>query len=79
MMKSSELKALPNKELVERYKEEKMRYQKMKFQNTVSQVDQPHKLKQTRKDIARMLTEMNSRRIESETQAFLKKMNEENN
>lgn len=78
-MKSSELKSLPNKELVERYKEEKKRYQKMKFQNTVSQVDQPHKLKESRKDIARMLTEMNSRRIESETQAYLKKMSEENN
>lgn len=79
MMKSSDLKELPNKELVERYKEETERYQKMKFQNTVSQIDQPHKLKETRKNIARMLTEMNGRRIEAETQAYIKKMNEENN
>jgi large subunit ribosomal protein L29 len=78
-MKSTELKTLPNKELVDAYKEEKKRYQKMKFQNTVSQIDHPHKLKETRKIIARMLTEMNGRRIESETQAYLKKMNEENN
>jgi large subunit ribosomal protein L29 len=76
-MKSTELKALPNKELVDAYKEEKKRYQKMKFQNTVSQIDQPHKLKSTRKVIARMLTEMNGRRIEAETQAYLKKMNDE--
>jgi large subunit ribosomal protein L29 len=79
MMKSSELKTLPNKELVERYKEETKRYQKMKFQNTVSQIDHPHKLKETRKDIARLLTEMNGRRNEAEAQAYIKKMNEENN
>ena len=78
-MKSSEVKSLPNKELVEAYKEEKKRYQKMKFQNTVSQIEHPHNLKETRKTIARMLTEMNARRIESETQAYLKKMNEETN
>ena len=78
-MKSSEIKALPNKELVERYKEETKRYQKMKFQNTVSQVDHPHLLKETRKDIARLLTEMNGRRIVAETQAYIKKMNEETN
>jgi ribosomal protein L29 len=64
---------------VELYKEEKKRYQKMKFQNAVSQIDQPHKLKETRKTVARLLTEMNGRRIESETQAYLKKMSEETN
>ena len=78
-MKSTELKTLPNKELVERYKEEKKLYQKMKFQNNVAQIDEPHKLKATRKNIARMLTEMNSRRIQAETQAYINKMNEEIN
>lgn len=78
-MNSTEMKALPNKELVDRYKEEVKRYQKMKFQNAVSQIDQPHKLKETRKVIARFLTEINSRRIEAETQAFLKSINEEIN
>ena len=51
----------------------------MKFQNTVAQIDEPHKLKATRKNIARMLTEMNSRRIQAETQAYINKMNEEIN
>ena len=78
-MKSSEIKTLPNKELVERYKEEKQRYQKMKFQNTVAQIEGPHKLKESRKNIARMLTELNSRRMEAEQQAYIKKLNEENN
>jgi large subunit ribosomal protein L29 len=78
-MKNEEVKGMSNKELSTTYKEERKRYQKMKFQNTVSQIDQPHKLAMTRRNIARMLTELNSRRIQSELAAFLKKNNEENN
>ena len=77
-MKFEEIKSLPNKELVERYREERKLLQKMKFQNAVSQIDHPHKLKGTRKNIARMLTELNSRRNEAEYQAYLKTTSEEN-
>ncbi len=77
-MKFEEIKSLPNKELVERYREERKLLQKMKFQNAVSQIDHPHKLKETRKNIARMLTELNSRRHEAEYQAYLKTTSEEN-
>ncbi len=77
-MKFEEIKSLPNKELVERYREERKLLQKMKFQNAVSQIDHPHKLKETRKNIARMLTELNSRRNEAEYQAYLKTTSEEN-
>lgn len=76
-MKNTEITSMPNKELVESYREEQKRYQKMKFQNAVSSVEHPHKLKETRKTIARMLTELNKRRIEAETQAYVKKMSEE--
>lgn len=69
---------MSNKELVTAYKEERKRYQKMKFQNAVSQIDQPHKLSLTRQNIARMLTELNSRRIQSELTAYITKNNEEN-
>ena len=78
-MKNEEIKGMSNKELVTAYKEERMRYQKMKFQNTVSQIEQPHKLSITRKNIARMLTELNNRRIQSELAAYMKKNNGENN
>jgi ribosomal protein L29 len=78
-MKNEEIKGMSNKELVTAYKEERMRYQKMKFQNTVSQIEQPHKLSITRKSIARMLTELNNRRIQSELAAYMKKNNGENN
>jgi len=77
-MKQEEIKGMSNKELVTAYKEERKRYQKMKFQNTVSQIDQPHKLKLSRQSIARMLTELNGRRLQSELAAFINKNNEEN-
>ena len=68
-MKHRDIKELPTKELVERYKEEKVKLTKVKFNNAVARIEQPHKLKQSRKIIARMLTEMNSRRIDNELKA----------
>lgn len=68
-MKNRELKELPTKELVERYKEEKVRQTKVKFNNAVARIEQPHKLKESRKQIARLLTEINARRIENEFKA----------
>ncbi|MBL7837091.1 MAG: 50S ribosomal protein L29 [Bacteroidetes bacterium] len=68
-MKNRELKELPTKELVERYKEEKVRLTKVKFNNAVARIEQPHKLKESRKTVARLLTEINSRRIENEFKA----------
>jgi large subunit ribosomal protein L29 len=71
-MKNVEIKGMPNKELVEKYREERKRYQKMQFQNAVSPMDQPHKLKESRRDIARLLTELNARRTEAQYQAYLR-------
>jgi len=68
-MKHREYKELPIKELVERYKEEKLRLTKVKFNNAVARIEQPHKLKESRREIARMLTEINSRRIDNELKA----------
>ena len=75
-MKYADIKSLPNKELVERYKEEKKRLTKMIFQNAVSQIEHPHKMKEARKDVARMLTELNARRQEAEMNAFERKINQ---
>ena len=75
-MKYADIKPLPNKELVERYKEEKKRLTKMRFQNTVAQIENPHKMKEARKDVARMLTELNSRRQEAEMNAIERKINQ---
>jgi large subunit ribosomal protein L29 len=68
-MKHREIKDLTTKELVERYKEEKVRFTKVKFNNAVARIEQPHKLKESRKVIARMLTEINTRRVDNELKA----------
>jgi large subunit ribosomal protein L29 len=75
-MKYADIKSLSNKELVERYKEQKKRLTKMNFQNAVSQIEHPHKMKVARKDVARMLTELNARRHEAEMNAFERKINQ---
>jgi len=75
-MKYADIKSLSNKELVERYKEEKKRLTKMNFQNAVSQIEHPHKMKVARRDVARMLTELNARRHEAEMNAFERKINQ---
>jgi len=75
-MKYADIKSLSNKELVERYKEEKKRLTKRNFQNAVSQIEHPHKMKVARKDVARMLTELNARRHEAEMNAFERKINQ---
>lgn len=68
-MKNRDIKELPTSELVVRYKEEKVRLTKVKFNNAVSKIEQPHKIKEARKNVARLLTEMNSRRIDNELKA----------
>ncbi|MDP2176836.1 MAG: 50S ribosomal protein L29 [Bacteroidota bacterium] len=68
-MKNRDYKDLPTKELVVRYKEEKVKLTKTKFNNAVARIEQPHKLKELRKDIARLLTELNTRRIDNELKA----------
>ena len=58
--------------VIEKYKEEKDRYQRLRFSHAVSSMDQPHKMKESRRLIAFYLTELNARRIQFETQAINK-------
>jgi large subunit ribosomal protein L29 len=68
-MKNRDYKDLPTSELVARYKEDRVKLTKTKFNNAVARIEQPHKLKELKKDIARLLTEINSRRIDNELKA----------
>jgi large subunit ribosomal protein L29 len=77
-MKYQDIQALGNKELVEKFREEKKRLQKMKFQNAVAQIERPHQLKEARKEVARLLTELNARRSKYEMQAMMNKMSQSN-
>ncbi len=65
-MKASELKEMTNKELLERLETEKDDFTRLKLNHAVSPLDNPLKLRYTRRNIARMLTELNRRQL-SET------------
>jgi len=60
-MKMSEVKELSTKELIERIEVDKNTLVRMKLNHAVSPLDNPMKLKFARKDIARMMTELNKR------------------
>ena len=60
-MKMSEIKEFSIKELEERIEVEKNTLVRMRLNHAVSPLDNPMKLKFVRKDIARMMTELNKR------------------
>ncbi len=57
------LKDIPTSELLERLETEKTMYQKMLLQHAVSPIENPNKIKESRKNIARYLTELRAREI----------------
>ena len=63
-MQYSDIKQLTDKELHLNLKDERAQLQKMKFSHAVSPIENPHKLRASRKLIARYLTEINRRRQE---------------
>lgn len=65
-MKASELKEMTTKELLERLETERDDYTRLKLNHAVSPLDNPLKLRYTRRNIARMLTELKRREL-SET------------
>lgn len=61
-MKYSEITELSDAELEERVKTERDVLQKLKFAHAISPIENPMKLKATRKVIARLRTELNTRK-----------------
>ena len=57
------LKELSTAELKERLETEKAMYQKMLLTHAVSPIENPNKIKESRKNIARCLTELRSREL----------------
>lgn len=72
-MKFTEIQSLPTKELVERYREEKMKLTKLKINHAVTPLDQPHKIKESRRLEAKLLLELNNRRKDYELNAIQNK------
>lgn len=60
-MKKEAINELSTADLMERVETLRLEYVKMKMQHAVSPLDNPNKLGATRKQIARMLTELTRR------------------
>jgi large subunit ribosomal protein L29 len=72
-MKYQDIQLLPTKELVERYKEEKLRMTHLKISHAITPLDQPHHIKQSRRLIAKYLMELNNRRKDFQLTALQNK------
>ena len=67
-MKSSEIKELSQQELIERLENEENMLVRMKMNHAVSPLDNPNKIVETRRNIARMKTEVRSRQIQEQSE-----------
>jgi len=66
-MKASEIIELTTEELQDKLIEEKSNLAKLRLTHTVSQLENPLKLRDARKDVARVSTELRRRIIEGDT------------
>ena len=64
-MKQKVILEMTNEELVERLEEERKQLVKMKLAHAVSPLDNPHKMKEYKSTVARLLTELKRREIEA--------------
>jgi len=66
-MKSSEIKELTIQELQERLESEETLMVRMKMNHAVSPLDNPNKIVETRRNIARLKTEVRARKIQEQS------------
>jgi large subunit ribosomal protein L29 len=67
-MNSSEIKELNIQELQERLENEQTLMVRMRMNHAVSPLDNPNKIVETRKNIARLKTEMRARQIKEQSE-----------
>lgn len=65
-MKNQVIKEFRTDELIERLEEERKQLTKLKLNNTVSTIENPNKIREYKKTIARMMTELRKREQEEE-------------
>ncbi|MFW5656288.1 MAG: 50S ribosomal protein L29 [Bacteroidota bacterium] len=63
-MKNSEVRELGTNEIIERIENEQAFLLKQKMNHAVSPLDNPQKIMETRKNVARLKTELRKREIE---------------
>ena len=61
-----DIRELTTEELWEKVRTEKSRYKKLRFNHEVSPLDNPLTLRELRKDIARLMTELRDRELKEE-------------
>lgn len=66
-MKSSEIRELSNQELLEHIDNEKTSIVRMKLNHAISPLENPQKIKESRKTIARLMTEKRKREMNDKT------------
>ena len=62
-MKSKEIRELETKDLAERLETEVAKYNQMKLNHAITPLENPSQIKATRRDIARMKTELRQREL----------------
>jgi len=65
-MKNSEIQELSTQEIIEKVEDEKALIVRQRLNHTVSPLDNPHQITQTRRLIARLKTELRRRAISEE-------------
>ena len=68
MAKVKEVRDFSDEELSVKLAEAKEELFNLRFQNVTGQLDNPHRLREVRKDIARVLTVMRQRELEQESE-----------
>ena len=63
-MKATELNKMTSAELTSKLKELKSDLFKLRFRNEINQLDNPHKIADVKKDIARVMTALNKKAAE---------------
>jgi large subunit ribosomal protein L29 len=66
-MKSSEIRELSNQELLEHIDNEKSGLVRMKLNHAISPLENPQKIKESRRTIARLMTEKRRREMNEKT------------
>ncbi len=64
-MKARELRQLSSEELESKYEELMEQLFKLRIQKSIGQLDNPAKIKQVRKDIARIITVLREREVQN--------------
>ena len=60
-MTNEDIKQMNNKELHANLREERKQLAKLKFNHAVSPIENPRKIRESRKIVARLMTEINAR------------------